>query len=49
MTMTIDNEIVLFGHAKTIEIFNIVDITILLIMIVIDILVCPGDLITSAL
>ena len=44
MTMTIDNEIVLFGHTKISEIFNIVNIIILLIMIV----VCPGDLITSA-
>ena len=44
-----DSEIVLFGHTKTSEIFNLVDIIILLIMIVIDILVCLGDLITSAL
>ena len=42
-----DNEIILFGHKKNSKILNIVDICIMLIMLVIDILVCPGDLISA--
>ena len=39
-----DNEIILFGHKKNGKILIIVDICIMLIMLVIDILVCPGDI-----
>ena len=41
-----DSEITLFGHRKNSEILNIVDIIIMVLMLVIDILVCPGDLIS---
>ena len=39
-----DNEITLFGHKQKL---NMVDICIMLIMFVIEILVCPGDLISA--
>ena len=43
-----DNEIILFGHReKNSKMLNIVDTSIMLIMLVIDILVCPGDLISA--
>ena len=48
MTMTMnDNKIILFGHRKNSKILNIVDICIMLIMLVTDILVCPGYLIVA--
>ena len=42
-----ENKMILFGHKKSCEISNIVDIIIMLIMLVIDILVCPGALINA--
>ena len=42
-----DNQIILFRHKKNSKILNIVDICIMLIMLVIDILVCSGDLISA--
>ena len=42
-----DNEIILFEHKKNSKILNIVDICIMLIMLVINIRVCPGDLISA--
>ena len=42
-----DNELILFGHKKNSKNLNIVDLCIMLIMLVIDNFVCPGDLISA--